>query len=70
MSVLFDVLHNQRLIVAYVPGTGSIESLNATIEKASEDPSISNYNTIILVNDTSNLPPDLAGPFANLVNKI
>ncbi len=67
---LFDVPPDQQLIVAYVPGVESIESLYQTVQEAGKDPSIAEYNTIILVNDTSNLPPDVASLFANLVNSI
>lgn len=70
MSLFFDVIHDQELIVVYVPGVESIQGLFTAVEQSGSDRRIAHYDTLILINDTSNLPPDIASLFANLVNTI
>ena len=70
MSIVFDVLHELELIVTYIPGTENVERLFEAVARFGEDPRLATYNTVIVVNDASNLPPDLASIFANLVNSI
>lgn len=70
MSIVFDVLHELELIVTYIPGTENVERLFKAVARFGEDPRLATYNTVIVVNDASNLPPDLASIFANLVNSI